>query len=122
MKCSICGADSAVEAAQHDPRRHITDIARRCEAGHLFYTVEAHPTQLADSREMRCAVRTIERRVAQYARDSAIAADKRPASVVAAEHGITDTRVRQIRASLRRFAEGAWQATMLTINSERKSR
>lgn len=122
MKCSICGSDSAVEAAAYDPERLITDIARRCTEGHLFYTVEAHPTQLADAREMRCAVRRIERRMALYKRDAAIAADPRPAAVVAAEHGVTDTRVRQIRASFRRFQEGAWHATMLTINSERKSR
>jgi len=121
MKCSICGADSAVEAATYDPERLLTDVMRRCTAGHVFYTVEAHPTQLADAREMRCAVRRIDRRVALYARDAAIAVDKRPAKIVAAEYGVTDTRVRQIRASFRRIAEGAWHAKMLTINSERKS-
>ena len=121
MKCSICGADSTVETATHDPKRLLTDIARRCTAGHLFYTVEAHPAQLADAREMRSATRRLLKRVALYARDAAIAADPRPTATVAAEHRVTDTRVRQIRASFRRFQEGAWHARMLTINSERKS-
>lgn len=99
MNCPICGAPSDVLGFQRLEQEHRTDYARVCDRGHKFQTSEVHAPQLADRRELECAVRNITRRIARFKRDLAIAEDERPARVVAAEHGLTDTRVRQIRAS-----------------------
>lgn len=99
MKCSICGADSDVTGVAHKPEQHTIEYSRVCDRGHKFKSVEVYPTQLADRRELECATRNIARRIARFKRDLAIAEDQRPARVVAAEYGLTDARVRQIRAS-----------------------
>lgn len=99
MMCIVCGAASrAVSTSDHRTRRIIR--SHLCENGHRFITAEVPLTLLADKRETECALRNIERRVALHNRNAAIAQDDRPAKVVAAEYGITDARVRQIRASL----------------------
>ena len=100
MKCSICGSDSDVVGVAKSPEDHRVTYMRVCELGHRFQTVEVYPTQLADAREMSCAVRNIDRRIARFKRDVAIALDNRPVKDVAADYGLTDARVRQIRASL----------------------
>ena len=120
MKCSICGADSDVAGVAHKSEHHAIEYSRVCERGHRFKSVEVYPTQLADAREMACAVRNIDRRIARFNRDLAIAMDTRPVKDVAADYGLTDARVRQIRASLpdrasqERFAK-------IASNLERKS-
>jgi hypothetical protein len=99
MNCPICGAPSDVLAFRRIDEEHRTDYFRSCDRGHKFQTSEVHPPQLADKRELECATRNIARRIARFKRDLAIAEDQRPARVVAAEYGLTDARVRQIRAS-----------------------
>lgn len=100
MNCSICGSDSEVVGVAHSPEDFRITFFRVCELGHKFQTVEVYPTQLADAREMACAIRNIQRRVSRFKRDIAIARDTRAVKEVAADYGITDARVRQIRASL----------------------
>lgn len=101
MMCPICGSDSAVLLVDEPNKEHRVNRARWCANGHRFETVEVHPTQLADRREMSCAVRRIERRIAQHKRDGHIAHDPRGVKEVAAAFKITEARVRQIRASFR---------------------
>lgn len=100
MICPHCGAPSAVVTTSPREEEYRTLFARRCDNGHRFSTAEVPLTLLADKRETACALRNIERRVALYNRNMAIAQDTRLAKVVAADYGITDARVRQIRASL----------------------
>ena len=107
MMCPICGSASEVRGHLPMPHEHRVLFNRVCDEGHKFMTVEVHVTQLADARELSCAVRNIQRRIARWHRDLLIAEDTRPSKVVAAEHGITDTRVRQIRASHRRLRGGS---------------
>ena len=99
MRCSTCGAPSDVLGFDRLDDEYRMDYFRVCERGHKFTTSEVHLSQLADKRELSCATRNIVRRVARYERDIAIAQDPRPARVVAEQHGLTDARVRQIRAS-----------------------
>lgn len=119
MKCPTCAAASEKLPRVHEGQ-HSTEHFYLCDNGHRFKTIEVHPTMVADARELRCAVNNIDRRVARYHRDVAIAADPRPTSVVAAAHNITDARVRQIRAS---FPDRASHDRFATIasNLERKS-
>ena len=105
MRCLICGAPSAALARQSLPAEFSTRVVRRCDNDHVFEAREVHVTQVVSGREMASALRRIERRVRQYARDSAIAADPRPADEVAADHSITPTRVRQIRRAFRFTSE-----------------
>ena len=120
MKCPTCAAASQL-LARELVQEHATERHRVCDNGHRFKTLEVHPTMVADAREWRCAVNKIQRRVALWHRDSAIAADPRPTKVVAADYDITDARVRQIRASFRSKNSVEWAAKILTQNSERKS-
>lgn len=99
MKCPVCGAESRELARQHKP--FMTTIVRTCVAGHRFGTYEVHKTQLADKREMDYAIRNIKRRVDMFHRNRAIMGDPRPTKEVAKDYGLTETRVRQIRASNR---------------------
>lgn len=105
MMCPFCGSGSKVVATLF---RHLdlrTEMRRECSRGHNFVTFEVHPTQLADVREMSCAVRNIRRRVSRWHRDEEIRRDKRPNREVAEEYNLTDTRVRQIRAAMRELTE-----------------
>ena len=121
MKCPVCGTtDSDVKGLTRTPELHKIEYHRVCDNGHRFTTVEVHPTQLADRREMDCAVRRIDRRIAQHRRDLAIAADPRPTSVVAAAYEITDARVRQIRASFP-DRESSDRFAKIASNLERKT-
>ncbi len=99
MKCTTCGAPSAVMVSREQPEQHRIELSRVCELGHRFTTVEVPLTMLADKRELTCALRNIDRRIARFVRDSAIAEDPRPVKEVAAAYNLTDARVRQIRAS-----------------------
>lgn len=121
MKCPICGTtDSDVKGMIRTPELHKIEYQRVCDNGHRYVTVEVHPTQLADKREMDCAVRRINRRIEQHRRDVAIAADPRPTSVVAAAYDITDARVRQIRASFP-DREASDRFAKIASNLERKT-
>lgn len=112
MNCNICGATTrvidqhAVAGAMH------VLVDRVCANGHRVRTHEVHTTMLADKREMRSAVRNIQRRIKLFERDRLIMQDPRPARVVAEEHNITEARVRQIRA-------GFIDPAPLAHNSER---
>jgi len=99
VNCPICGSESRVETLLQELHAHRVMRSRICVLGHRFHTFEVHLTQLADAREMACALRNIERRVKRWQRDLAIARDPRPVKIVAADYNITDARVRQIRAS-----------------------
>ncbi len=99
MKCTICGSTSTVALSQERPEQHRVVFSRVCERGHRFTTVEVPITLLAAKREFACALRNIDRRIARFVRDVAIAEDPRPSKEVAADYKLTDARVRQIRAS-----------------------
>ncbi len=101
MMCPFCGSDSKVKLSLPHPLELSTELHRTCSRGHNFVTYEVHPTQLADLREMRCAVRNIRRRISHWHRDEAIRRDNRPARQIAEEYNLTDARVRQIRAAMR---------------------
>lgn len=101
MMCPSCGTASTILPAEtFDAGLRVTRW-RTCHLGHKFLTAEVHLSQLADARELRCAQRNIERRIARFERNVAISIDERPARQVAAQHKITETRVRQIRAAMR---------------------
>ena len=101
MMCPICGAASDVQVHLPRPTQLSVEFHRVCKRGHKFVTVEVYPTQLADAREMRCAVRNIQRRVYRFQRDAEIAADNLPVRDIAEDYNLTDARVRQIRAAMR---------------------
>jgi ribosomal protein L44E len=110
MKCPVCGELSrVVEVATGAYENKFT---RQCDNGHVFSTVEVHKTQLADAREMACAIRRIKRRVDLYARNNKIIQDKRSNKEIAKDYGLTESRVRQIRASSREFLSGEDRAIM----------
>jgi hypothetical protein len=118
VKCNICGA----ETERTDDHRvgagwHLS-IDRRCTNGHALRTHEVYTNMLADAREMNSALGHTARRVERWARDQRIARDERPSKEVAAEYGLTEARVRQIRAALtRRPPASPWQQL---FNLERK--
>lgn len=99
MNCPVCGMKSHV--ALSTDRQHEFRIvnSRICDRGHRFTTSEVPLSFLADKRELDCAIRNVQRRIARYERDLEIMNDNRPAKVVAEKFNITDARVRQIRAS-----------------------
>ncbi len=98
MKCPICGGRARELMTHEMPEELMAQRLRACIEGHTFETREVHLTQLANKREMDCAIRNIKRRVAMFQRNAKIAADPRPAKEVAEDYGITQNRVRQIRA------------------------
>lgn len=99
MKCTTCGAPTSVVLFNERPSEYKIVYSRVCEAGHRLTTMEVPLSLLADKRELSCAIRNIDRRIARFMRNAAIAEDPRPAKEVAAAYGLTDARVRQIRAS-----------------------
>jgi hypothetical protein len=119
MKCPTCAANSVV-LRYEQKEEHAAEHHRLCDNGHFFKTLEVYPTMVADARELRCAINNIERRITRYHRDVGIAADPRSTTAVAADHGLTDARVRQIRAS---FPDRASHERFAKIasNLERKS-
>lgn len=118
MRCNICGSKTLpIVANDHDGLQRT--VQRRCTHGHIVVTHEVHTTMLADAREMSSAQRHIERRIARWQRDLKIACDPRPNTVVAAEYGLTEARVRQIRASLAQRGEPESAAIISSTNSER---
>lgn len=112
MKCSICGSDSDYVGRTVVPEKHYVLFHRVCERGHRFVTAEVYPSQLADAREMSCAVRNITRRIYRFQRDMAIAQDERPTREIAEDFNLTEARVRQIRASMQPFLKPASHGKM----------
>lgn len=100
MKCNVCGADSSVL----DTRAYkdvLLRRRRRCFNDHVFHTYEVFSGNL-DRRTLADTRRGIQARVAAVKRNRSILA--RPgvsATVLAAEFGVTEARVRQIRAGAR---------------------
>jgi len=107
MMCKFCGAETTMVRRIAGPDGTIDHVDRTCANGHTFISHEVHTSMLADARELNSARQHIRQRVARFYRDQRIAADPRPSTEVAAEYGLTDARVRQIRSSAR-------------LNSERK--
>lgn len=121
MNCPICGADSVVVGVVDKPAEHRIVFHRECDNAHRFTTTEAHPSQLADRRELECATRRIRKRIALFNRNLSIIEDDRPLKEIAVEHGLTETRVRQIRASAPLLPTARARAKIVAENLERNS-
>lgn len=99
MICPRCGAESQVtetrEASMGTFRRR-----RQCFNGHRFTTFEVYEQTIkaAGLRDMAATWRKAKASAKMWWRDRAIIMDARSTGAVAAEHGITGARVRQIRA------------------------
>ena len=119
MRCNICGQPTFVVTRSEAAGGLREEVQRRCKSGHNVLTHEVHTTMVADEREMRSALRYINQRIARFNRDIAIACDGRPATQVAADHKITEARVRQIRASFQSRAPDVVLSTIFPENSER---
>lgn len=85
MKCPHCGAWTSVLSTRGTARR------RQCGNGHRFSTVET-------------VVGLPGRRVQKWARNQAICADPRSNSELARVHGVSEARIREIRAEAQRKA------------------
>lgn len=96
MKCPLCSAWSQVvatrEAAHNALRRR-----RLCANGHKFTTFEVVP-EAVSRRELQASAKTQLQRAKLWRRDEAIRKDPRPATQVAMSYGLTEARIRQIRA------------------------
>ncbi len=94
MNCPTCGAPSSVLDTR--PRSNLTTTRRRaCLRGHRFTTVELH-SAAAVSAKQRAVVyaKTVRQRIAQRARDIAIAADlHRGWEPAAKRYGLTKSAV-----------------------------
>lgn len=101
--CPLCGGQSGEAALRWVRRNDRFRVMRHrvCENGHVFTTHEVTAAFLAQTREQEAAERARVVRIDLWHRDARIAADPRPAAQIAAEHNITPTRVRQIRAARR---------------------
>lgn len=100
MKCPTCGAWSEVTETR-EAANGLTRRARRCANEHRFMTFEVLPQVIkAAGQNVAATARAAQDRVARWRRDHAIARDLRPAAQVARDHGITEARVRQIRAAM----------------------
>lgn len=121
MRCSHCGAPAVQEVRRRAAKDWVESVDNRCGAGHRFLTLHVHPSMIGDAGRMLSAVRALDRRVALWARNASIVADPRAAAVVAAQHGITPTRVRQIRASALLASRGASEAKSLPSTQKGRS-
>lgn len=99
MRCPFCDAAAQLDGQPVAQPARVVWRVYVCAEGHHFSTAETHPKLLADRRERSSALRRIDTAVALYKRNAAIRADPRPTRAVAAEYGITPTRVRQLRAT-----------------------
>lgn len=111
MKCPHCGAWSEVS----ETRATADGMRRRrdCANGHRFTTFEVLPQVLKAAKASPLASTWATPGSARrWARNQAIVADTRPAAEVAREHGITDKRVRQIRA----------QAALQSVSASKKTK
>lgn len=118
MKCSFCGADSRVTDRKVLPEKHCVVLYRACTRQHRFMTAEVYISQLADAREMSCAVRNITRRIQRFQRDMAIASDARPVRDVADAFNLTETRVRQICSAMRPLLKISKRTKIIKLRKE----
>lgn len=95
MNCPRCGAPSSVLHT----RVHTASVTRRreCFNLHRFTTYEVVPT-VVDQRQMAITKRGFIQRAAAWARRQVVLRSKDSASALARRLGITEARVRQIRA------------------------
>jgi hypothetical protein len=120
MRCPTCGAEPTRRLVRIDvPEEHRRIHHRACPLGHHFWTTEVHFSQLANGREFASAVRGLDRRLAIWRRNEAIALDPRSSHVVAEQYGISSARVRQIRAQARAHSVPPPQGTLPAPNLER---
>ena len=98
MNCPICGAWSGVLETR--PAKHNT-IKRRheCANGHRFNTMEVFPACVCSERDLKSNAAKVSRAIDRWKRDIAIRRDYRATAVIAAEHNLTEARIRQIRAA-----------------------
>lgn len=94
MKCPTCGAWSSVLATREISRR------RECANGHRFSSVEV-PAFVVNQKDYRAFQRGARLRARNWARDQRVLSDPRGSTTLARELGITEARVRQIRAKAR---------------------
>lgn len=100
MRCPNCGAETSVLQT----RKYMELFLRRariCFNDHRFFTLEVPPS-MVDSRSLKLAVHGLKtRRKVAHQRIAAVKrAPHTPAAVLAEQLGISDARVRQIRAKL----------------------
>lgn len=95
MKCPTCGAWSSVLATRGTTRR------RECANGHRFSTLEV-PPGVVSQKDYRAFRRGAALRARNWTRDRYIVADPRGSTTLARDLGITEARVRQIRAKARK--------------------
>lgn len=95
MKCPTCGAWSSVLETRGVTRR------RECANGHRFSTIEV-PPGVVNKKDYRAFRRGAALRTRNWARDQRICADPRGSTTIARELGISEARVRQIRATARK--------------------
>lgn len=95
MNCPRCGAPSEVLSTRTD----VATVARRrqCFNEHRFTTFEVPPGAV-DRRQLEATKRGFLQRAAAWARRMQVLRSKDSATVLAARLGITEARVRQIRA------------------------
>lgn len=90
MKCPICGAWSEVLETRQGVRR------RECANQHRFSTIEVLRT-LAAKREAQRNATKVKTGVSTWARNQRIRADTRVSNIIAAEYGLHESTVRQIK-------------------------
>jgi transcriptional regulator NrdR family protein len=99
MKCLKCGADSSVL----DTRPYKDVLLRRrrkCFNEHIFATYEVHAGNL-DKRTLATTARGVAEKSKAWQRKEHVRKNpEKPSLALAVELGITDARVRQIRAAL----------------------
>lgn len=99
MKCPSCGAESRVLATRTGEHNTLTRH-RECDNLHRFKTREVI-AELMDLRESKKYLAAASSRAGLAKRNGKILRDIRPATEVAKDYGITEARVRQIRAELK---------------------
>lgn len=101
MNCIHCGAFSLVKETR-DHEHGLTRRRRECANGHRFNTYEVYePTVRAAERDLAATARRAQAAARRWARDRKIILSRASPQALAAEHGLTDARVRQIRAAAR---------------------
>lgn len=94
MKCPHCGAWTNVLDTRATRRR------RECANGHRFATVEVVPS-VVNAKDYRAHLRGAALRAKNWVRDRRVADDPRGSTAIARELGLSEARVRQIRARVR---------------------
>lgn len=99
MKCTRCGAASDVLATR-EYMEVFSKRTRQCHNGHRFHTYEVTAGNL-DRRTLADTLRGVEKGRITWRRRQTILRSTESASVLAAQLGVTEARVRQIRQEAR---------------------